>query len=53
MIYGRRPRQLLVVWGSSFLLIGLIYWLEFSAPALHELLVPFYWIVFFVAVFLT
>lgn len=53
MIYGRRPRQLLLVWGFSFLLIGLIYWLELSAPALHELLLPFYWIVFFVAVFLT
>ena len=53
MIYGRRPRQLLVVWGFSFVLIGLIYWLEFSAPALHELLFPFYWIVFLAAVFLT
>ncbi|MDP9205135.1 MAG: hypothetical protein M3P12_06725 [Gemmatimonadota bacterium] len=53
MIYGRRPRQLLVVWGFSLLLIGLIYWLEFSAPALHELVQPFYWIVFFAAVFFT
>jgi membrane protein implicated in regulation of membrane protease activity len=53
MIYGRRPRQLLVVWGFSLLLIGLIFWLEVSAPALHELLMPFYWIVFFVALFLT
>jgi membrane protein implicated in regulation of membrane protease activity len=53
MIYGRRPRQLLVVWGFSLLLIGLIFWLEVSAPALHELLLPFYWIVFFVALFLT
>lgn len=53
MIYGRRPRQLLVVWGFSLLLAGLIYWLEFSAPALHEILQPFYWIIFFVAAFLT
>jgi membrane protein implicated in regulation of membrane protease activity len=53
MIYGRRPRQLLVVWGVSLLLIGLIYWLEVSAPALHELLLPFYWIVLGVALFLT
>ena len=53
MIYGRRPRQLLVVWGASLLLIGLIYWLEVSAPALHELLLPFYWIVLGVAFFLT
>ena len=53
MIYGRRPRQLLVVWGVSALLIALIYWLEVSAPALHELLLPFYWIILGVALFLT
>jgi membrane protein implicated in regulation of membrane protease activity len=53
MIYGRRPRQLLVVWGFSLLLIGLLYWLEMNAPALHDLLLPFYWIVFFVALFFT
>jgi len=53
MIYGRRPRQLLVVWGFSLLLIVLLYWLEINAPALHDLLLPFYWIVFFVALFFT
>jgi steroid 5-alpha reductase family enzyme len=53
MIYGRRPRQLLVVWGVSFALIALIYWLETSAPALHEMVVPLYYIVFFVALFLS
>jgi len=53
MIYGRRPRQLLVVWGVSLTLIALIYWLETSAPALHELVVPFYYIVSFGAVFLS
>jgi len=53
MIYGRRPRQLLVVWGVSLLLIVLIHWLETQAPALHDLLLPFYWVVFFVAAYLT
>jgi len=53
MIYGRRPRQLLVVWGVSIVLVALIYWLEFSAPALHELVAPFYFIVLAAAVFLT
>ena len=53
MIYGRRPRQLLVVWFISLVLIGLIYWLEVSAPALHELLLPFYWIIFGVELFMT
>ena len=53
MIYGRRPQQLLLVWGVSLLLIALIYWLEISAPALHELLLPFYWIILGVALVLT
>ena len=53
MIYGRRPRQLLVVWGVSLLFIALIYWLEISAPALHELVLPFYWIILGVAVVAT
>lgn len=53
MIYGRRTRQLLVVWGFALLLMALIFWLEFSAPALHELVLPFYWIISFVALFLT
>lgn len=52
-MYGRKPRQLLVVWGLSLLLILSIRWLETQAPALHELLLPFYWIIFFVAGFLT
>jgi membrane protein implicated in regulation of membrane protease activity len=53
MIYGRRPRQLLVLWGLSLLLIGLIFWLDISAPALHDLLVPFYYVVGFLTLFLT
>jgi membrane protein implicated in regulation of membrane protease activity len=53
MIYGRRPRQLLVVWGFSLLLIVLINWLETQAPALHELVLPFYWIILAVASYLT
>jgi uncharacterized membrane protein len=53
MIYGRRPRQLLVVWGASVLSLVMIYWLETSAPALHDLLLPFYWIVLAVAAYLT
>ena len=53
MIYGRKPRQLFVVWGTSMVAIGLIYWLEYTAPALHELVVPFYWIIFAIATYLT
>jgi hypothetical protein len=53
MIYGRRPRQLLVVWGISLLLIVGINRLETSAQALHELVQPFYWIILAVAFYLT
>jgi len=53
MIYGRRPRQLLVVWAVSALFIGLVYWLEISAPALHEILIPFYWITIAAALYLS
>jgi uncharacterized membrane protein len=44
---------LIVVWGVSLLSIALIYWLEVSAPALHELLIPFYWIILALAFYLT
>jgi len=44
---------LIVVWGVSLLSIGLIYWLEISAPALHELLIPFDWIILALAFYLT
>jgi len=53
MIYGRRPRQLLVVWGVTIVFIAFIYWLEINAPALHDLLLPFYWIALGLAIFLT
>jgi membrane protein implicated in regulation of membrane protease activity len=53
VIYGRRPRQLIVVWGFSLLLVMLIVWLETMAPALHELVLPFYWIIAAVTLYLT
>ena len=53
MLYGRRSRQLLVVWGVAILLAALVFWLEFSAPAVHDLVVPIYWIIGMAAVFLT
>jgi membrane protein implicated in regulation of membrane protease activity len=53
VIYGRRPRQLLVVWGILIALAALIYWFELSAPAFRELLRPFYWIIAAVAIFMT
>lgn len=52
-MYGRRPRQLVIVWGTSLLLIGLIMWFETAAPVFHEILKPFYWIILAVAFFFT
>jgi hypothetical protein len=53
MMYGRKPRHLLVVWGTSLTLILLLYWIETQAPALDQLLRPFYWIILAIAFFLT
>lgn len=53
MIYGRRPRQLIVVWVVTLALISLLFWFETSAPAFHELVLPFYWIILGVAVAFT
>lgn len=53
MIYGRRLRQLFVVWGISFLLLVGLYRLQLHIPALHEILLPVYWVVFGTAAFLT
>lgn len=53
MIYGRRVRQLVIVWIVAVASLGLLYWFELSAPAFHELLIPFYWIIVAVAAFLS
>jgi hypothetical protein len=53
MIYGRSMRQLVVVWILSFLSLVGLYLLERRVPALHEILLPLYWLVFGMAAFLT
>jgi hypothetical protein len=53
MIYGRNVRQLVVVWAFSFLFLVGLYLLERRVPALHEILLPFYWAAFGIAGFLT
>jgi len=53
MIYGRRPRQLIVVWAITIGLIALIFWFEHSAPAFHEIVQPFYWILLAMGIVLT
>ena len=53
MIYGRKVRQLFVVWGIALLFLVGLYRLELRIPALHEILLPVYWIVFGTAAFFT
>lgn len=53
MNYGRSIRDLVVVWIVTLAALGLLYLFEAAAPAFHELLIPFYWIIAAVAVYLT
>lgn len=53
MMYGRRLRHLLVVWGVSLLFLVGLYRLELRIPALHEMLRPLYWLVVGTAAFFT
>lgn len=53
MIYGRSIRQLVVVWAVTLGLLALLNYFDVSAPAFHELLIPFYWIFLAVAGILT
>lgn len=52
-MYGRRPRQLVVVWVTALALVALIMWFENAAPAFHEILKPFYWIILAAAFYLS
>lgn len=53
MMYGRNLRQLLVTWGTALVFLVGLYRLEVRIPALHEILLPVYWIVFGTAAFFT
>ncbi len=44
MIHGRNTKQLGVVWGTLLVAIYLVYRLESNMPALHEILLPAYFI---------
>jgi hypothetical protein len=53
VIYGRSIRQLVVVWVFTVGTLALIHYVEISAPAFHELLIPFYWVTIAVGAGLT
>jgi hypothetical protein len=52
-IYGRSIRQLIIVWVVAVAFLALLHFFEASAPAFHELLIPFYWITLGITGFLT
>jgi hypothetical protein len=51
--YGRSVRDLVVVWIVTVGALALLHLFEVEAPAFHELLIPFYWIIVAVAGYLT
>ena len=53
MFYGRRLRQLLVVWGISLLLVAGLYRIEVVIPALHDMILPLYWVIAGLTAFMT
>ncbi len=44
MVHRRNTKQLGVVWGTMLVAIYLVYRLETKMPALHDILVPAYFI---------
>jgi hypothetical protein len=53
MIYGRGFRQLFTAWAVSIAAFILLRLFDVYAPAFHELLIPFYWIIFGITLVLT
>ena len=53
MFYGRGLRQLFVVWGIALLLFLGLYRIEVVIPALHDMILPVYWVVAGVTAFMT
>lgn len=53
MIYGRSIRHLVIVWIVAVAALLVLAAFESAAPAFHELLIPFYWIILAVAGLLT
>ena len=53
MFYGRGLRHLSVAWGVSLLLLVGLYRIEVVIPALHDMIVPVYWVVAGFTAFMT
>jgi len=53
MFYGRGLRQLFIAWGVAFVLMLGLYRIEVVIPALHDMIVPVYWIIVGATAFVT
>ena len=53
MFYGRGLRHLFIAWGVALLLMLGLYRIEVSIPALHDMIVPLYWIIAGVTAFIS
>ena len=53
MFYGRGLRQLFVAWGVALVLMLGLYRIEVVIPALHDMIVPVYWIIVGLTAFMT
>lgn len=43
--FRRRFAPLIAAWVLTFIVAGLLFWTETSMSALHEVMVPLYWII--------
>lgn len=50
---GRRPGPLVGPWVSSMIFAGLVYYLERTIPALHDVVGPVYWLLVAIVVVAT
>lgn len=53
MFYGRGLRQLFVAWGVALALMLGLYRIEVVIPALHDMIVPVYWVIVGITTFVT
>jgi hypothetical protein len=53
MLYGRGLRDLFVVWGVSLVVIAGLYKVELTIPALHDMILPLYWLILGFTAFMT
>ena len=53
MFYGRGLRQMFIAWGVALVLVLGLYRIEVVIPALHDMIVPVYWVIVGIAAFIT